>query len=149
MKRKLLTLSLAVLVAGSSAYAFGPMGGKSFCGNKMIKKSFMGYKNGSTIFDVMAIVSDMQLSNKQWIEIKKTMLDIKEQRLDYFEDKNIFTIKIDENGVFDKDAFIKDRMAYSKKMINTQASTIEKILDILDVSQKKILIKKLALKEIE
>ena len=147
MKRKLLTLGVAILVAGSSAYAFGPMGPRSFCGNKMTHKSFMG--NSGTIFDMMSIVSDMELSDKQWIEIKKAMLEIKEQRLEYFEGKKVFAIKIDKKGVFDKDEFIKNHMAYSKKMIEAQADIIEKILDILDASQKKILIKKLALKEME
>jgi hypothetical protein len=61
----------------------------------------------------------------------------------------VFAIKIDKKGVFDKDEFIKNHMAYSKKMIEAQADIIEKILDILDVSQKKILIKKLALREME
>ena len=126
MKRKLLTLGVAILVAGSSAYAFGPMGPRSFCGNKMTHKSFMG--NSGTIFDMMSIVSDMELSDKQWIEIKKTMLDIKEQRLDYLEDKNIQTRNLFAGNMLkqpmfealkkDKDYRIIDDLNNTDKVMN-------------------------------
>jgi hypothetical protein len=146
MSKKLLTLSVAILVAGSSVYAFGPMNQRSFCGNKMAHKVFRG--NKGIVFDIMSIVSDMNLSNEQWIEVKKIMLEVKEQRLKHLKNKKVFTIYVDENGIFDKDKFIQERTTYSKKMIELQADIIEKILSVLNDSQKKILIKKLTLKEI-
>ena len=71
MRKQILTAGLAILVASSSVYAFG--GGfdrGSNCSGKMMNKSFMNHQ-GNGIYNVMAIVSNMDLTKEQWIEIKK------------------------------------------------------------------------------
>lgn len=148
MKKKLVTLGLAVLVAGSSAYAFGPRGGADFaCGKGSHKESFLGHhKSLNGMHDFMSIVSDMKLENSQWVEIRKTMFDLKIQRLKDMQEGEGFRIKFDKNGNIDKEDFVKNRKKYSEKMINTQIKVIEDILKILSKDQKKIVTEKYSYK---
>lgn len=137
MRKQILTAGLAILVASSSVYAFG--GGferGSNCGDKMMNKSFMKSQN-SGMYQIISIVSDMDLSKEQWIEIKKTMHDMKKERFDDKQERP--TITFNKDGSFDKEKFIKDRSSFSKEMIESQATVVEKITSILDKSQKKIL----------
>jgi len=89
----------------------------------------------------MAIVSNMDLTKEQWIEIKKTMLDMKKERLD--DKQEVPTITFNKDGSFEKERFIKERSTFSKEMIESQATIVEKITSILDKSQKEILVSKL------
>ena len=141
MRKQILTTGLVLLVASSSVYAFGGFDRGENCSNqKMMSKSFMKHqKNG--IHNVMAIVSNMDLTKDQWVEIKKTMLDMKKDRIDVIEDKPSITFHKD--GSFDKEKFIKERSTFSKEMIESQGLMIEKIVSILDKSQKEILISKI------
>lgn len=141
MRKQILTIGLAVLVASSSVYAFGGFDRDSNCAShKMMNKSYMKSQNNG-VHKVMSIVSDMDLTSSQWIEIKKTMLDMRKERLD--DKQDMPTITFNKDGSFDKEKFIKERTTFSKEMIETHSQMIEKIVSILDKSQKEILISKL------
>ncbi len=141
MKKQILTTGLALLVASSSAYAFGGVDRcENYSSQKMMSKSFMK-NHGDGIHNIMAIVSNMDLTKEQWIEIKKTMLDMKKDRIDDMEDR--LSITFHKDGSFDKEKFIKERSTFSKEMIESQGVMIEKIVSILDKSQKEILISKI------
>ena len=142
MRRKLLKLSLVAMIATSSVYAFG--GAKSFgeCdqGAKMpfAKKGDIA-NNGMK--EIMMKLSDMDLSKSQWKEIKQVMFDLKEQRFDTLKNKETI-ILLNKDGNFDKDKFIKDRNSISKDMIEAQAKAVEKVLAILNETQRKTLASK-------
>ena len=91
----------------------------------------------------MLAISSMDLSDKQWNNIKKTMIEIKVKRINssYKNQKERY---IDENGNFDKDMFISRKTEFSNKRIESQANSIEKILNILTDEQKKRLSTKLS-----
>lgn len=138
MRKQILTIGLALLVASSSVYAFGGFDRcENYSSQKMMNNSFIkNHRDG--IHNIMAIVSNMDLTKDQWVEIKKTMLDMKIDRIDSMEDKPSITFHKD--GSFDKEKFIKERSTFSKEMIESQGQMIEKIVSILDKSQKEILI---------
>ena len=92
--------------------------------------------------NMMMTLSDMELSTVQWKAIRKVMFDLKEQRIENFK-KNNPIVLIDKEGNFDKDEFVKDRTTLSKEMIETQSEAVEKVLNILDESQRKYLASKL------
>lgn len=140
MKKQILAIGLAVLVAGSSLYAFGGFDRGFGCTGKMFGKPFMK-SQGDGIYGVMLVVSDMDLTSSQWAEVKKVMLDVKKERLDSSENYPQAIFKSD--GLFDKEKFIEERTATSKKMIEAQAKAVEKIVSILDNSQRDTLISKL------
>jgi hypothetical protein len=94
---------------------------------------------------IMTALSDMDLPKEQWKSIRQVMFELKEQRIEKLETKNK-TIFIDKDGKFDRDGFIKEKTSISKDMIETQAKAIEKILSILNESQRKTLAAKMATK---
>ncbi len=145
MRTKFLKLSLVAMVATSSVYAFG--GAKSFgeC-DREHTMPFMKKGNvaNNAIKEIMMTISDMDLSKSQWKEIRKVMLDLKEQRFDTFKDKEN-VVFMDKDGNFDKEKFIKDRTSISKDMIEAQAKAVEKILSILSETQRKTLASKIAI----
>lgn len=141
MRKQILTIGLAAILASSSVYAFGGFERGSNCGGqKMMNKSFMK-SQGDGIHNIMTIVSNMDLTSSQWTEIRKTMLDMKKQRLDNSE--NVMSISFNKDGSFDKEQFVKEHTAFSKDMIDTQSKAIEKIVSILSESQRETLISKL------
>lgn len=141
MKKQILKLGLAIAVVSSTVYAFGGFdAGGPMCGGKMMNKPFMK-QQGNGLHTIMSIVSDMDLSSSQWTRIRKTMLDMKRERLDNCENQAVISFKND--GSFDKEKFIKEHTALSKNMIAAQSKTIEKIISILNKSQKEILVSKL------
>lgn len=143
MKTKVLTLTLAALFATTSLYA---VGGGSCEGRKcsMPMEKNMGHANGSMRV-IMEALSDMDLSKEQWKSIRGAMFDLKEQRIEKLDAKGK-TIFIDKEGKFDKDGFIKEKTSISKDMVESQAKAIEKILSILNESQRKALAAKMATK---
>jgi len=143
MKTKVLTLALAALFATSSLYAFG---GGNCDGNKcsMPFEKNMNHANGSMRV-IMTALSDMDLPKEQWKSIRQVMFELKEQRIEKLEAKGK-TIFIDKDGKFDKDGFIKEKTSISKDMVEAQAKAIEKILAILNESQRKALAAKMAAK---
>lgn len=70
------------------------------------------------------------------------MFDMREQRFENFRKKED-VVMIDKNGTFNKEEFIKNRTALSKEMIESQSKVVERILSILDDTQKKQLVSKL------
>lgn len=144
MKSKIVTVSLAVLVATSSLYAFGGPRGLSDCGPSKggMFHSTRGFDTDTNLRSVMLTISQMELSSAQWSELRKVMFDLKEQRFENFNESKIALI-IDQDGNFNKENFIKDRASFSKEMIESQANAMEKILNILYASQRKVLASKL------
>ncbi len=143
MKKQILTIGLTILVAGTSAQAFMNNGDNDSCGKRMHKKSFMSHKKDSGLHSVMSIVSDMDLSDSQWLKIRTTMKSMKKDRFKNHDSKKISKIILDKDGNFNKEEFIKNHTLTSSDLIEKRASRIEKILDILDASQKKIVADKL------
>jgi len=151
MKKQIITLGLAVLVAGSSAYAFGgPRGGQD-CGDN----SFKGHKKGmilnsniksNSMHSLMSAISDLNLSSSQRSDIRKIMFDLREQNIQQMEDGVAFKITLDGNGRFNKEDFISSRTKLSKKMVEMQANMIEKILNSLNNEQKEIVKNRLSKK---
>lgn len=144
MKTKILKLSLAVILATSTLYAFGGHKGFDNCDNMrggMPYASSSHFQNDS-MKNMMVTLSDMELSTVQWKAIRKVMFDLKEQKFENLK-KNNPIVLIDKEGNFDKDEFVKDRTTLSKEMIETQSEAMEKVLNILDESQRKYLASKL------
>lgn len=144
MKTKILKLSLAVILATNTLYAFDGPKGFDNCDNMrggMPFASSSDFQNDS-MKNMMMTLSDMELSTVQWKAIRKVMFDLKEQRFENFK-KNNPIVLIDKEGNFDKDEFVKDRTTLSKEMIETQSEAVEKVLNILDESQRKYLASKL------
>ncbi|WP_044417918.1 hypothetical protein [Halarcobacter anaerophilus] len=141
MKKFILTIGLTALVTSSTVFAFGGSNRDSNCGSyKMMNKPYVNYQNNS-MHKIMSIISNINLTQEQWIELKKTMLDMKKERLD---DKlDMPTITFDKNGSFDKEKFVNERTTFSKNMIEAQSKMIEKVVSILDESQRKFLVTEL------
>jgi len=144
MKSKIVSVSLAVLVATSSLYAFGGSRGLSDCGPSKggMFHSIRGFDTDTNLRSMMMTISQMELSSVQWSELRKVMFDLKEQRFENF-DKPKISLVVDKDGNFNKESFIKNRASFSKEMIESQGNAMEKILNILDASQKKVLASKL------
>ncbi len=171
MKNNFLVVAIATMIAVSSSYAFGGQNNdnKNRMGqqqnmmgqqqhrtgkqqhrmgqqhNMMGKKGRWqrGSANELNMRKLMLAISSMDLSDKQWNNIKKTMIEIKVKRINssYKNQKERY---IDENGNFDKDMFISRKTEFSNKRIESQANSIEKILNILTDEQKKRLSTKLS-----
>jgi len=77
MKTKLITLSLALMVASSSVYAFGGPKGFMDCDSRSGKMPFQKQMamSGNGMQEVMMTLSNMDLSKTQWNEIRKVMFD--------------------------------------------------------------------------
>lgn len=143
---KLITLSLALMVASSSVYAFGGPKGFMDCDNRSGKMPFEKQMamSGNGMQEVMMTLSTMDLSKTQWNEIRKVMFDVREQRFDKAGTKEAVVI-INKDGTFDKEGFVKNRASLSKEMIDVQAGSIEKVLSVLTTEQRKTLATKLAI----
>jgi hypothetical protein len=151
MKKQIITLGLAVFVAGSSAYGFGMRDGQG-CGDDFPKdyKRVMllnSHKSSNGMYSLMSTISDLDFTRVQRVEIRKVMFDLKEKNIETMEDKKTLTLPFTKDGKFNKEDFINNRAQFSKQMIKVQASMIEKILNILDEEQKKIVIQKLSLQK--
>ena len=147
MRKKIITVGLALLVAGSSAYGFGMRGAQGGCDNNFNNKHKRGMllnlnKNSNSMYALMSSISDLDLSKTQRSKIRKVMFDLRESKI---ADDKVAMITFDENGKFNKEDFIKNREKLSQEMIVLQANAIEKILNILNSDQKEIIIKKLSL----
>lgn len=145
MKSKIAAVSLAVLVATSSLYAFGGPKGFKDCGptttnNFHTTRGFGG--SDSNIQTLMSTILNMDLSSSQWREVRKVMFDLKEQRFDNFNDSKLSAL-IDKDGNFNKTSFMKAHLDFSQGMIESQATAIEKIFGVLDAKQKALLVSKL------
>lgn len=143
---KLITLSLALMVATSSVYAFGGAKGFMDCDSQSGKMPFQKQMamSGNGMQEVMMTLSSMDVSKTQWNEIRKVMFDLREQRFDKVEPKEAVVI-INKDGTFDKESFVKNRVSLSKEMIDAQAGSIEKVLSVLSIEQRKTLATKLAI----
>ena len=143
---KLITLSLALMVASSSVYAFGGPKGFMDCDRTSGKMPFQKQMvmSGNGMQEVMMTLSNMDLSKTQWNEIRKVMFDVREQRFDKVDTKEAVVI-INKDGTFDKEGFVKNRASLSKEMIDVQAGSIEKVLSVLTTEQRKTLATKLAI----
>jgi len=150
MKKQIITLGLAVLVAGSSAYGFDMRGGKGCQDNSLNnhKKGMLlkSHKSSNSTYGLMSSISDLDLSRVQKVEIRKVMFDLREKNIEKMEDKNTHSFTFNQNGDFNKKDFINNRVKLSKKTIKLQSEMIEKILNILDKEQKKIVLDKLSQK---
>ncbi len=141
MKKQIITLGFAVLVASSSAYGFGmKSGGCEKNSNNSHNKGILlkSDKSSNGIHSLMSVVSSLDLSRTQKSEIRKVMFNLKEENIKNMDGKKSFTITFNKDGKFNKQEFINNRTKLSKKMVNVQSKMIEKILTILDDEQKKI-----------
>ncbi len=150
MKKQIITLGLAVLVAGSSAYGFDMRGGKGCQDNSsnnhkkgMLLKS---HKSSNSTYGLMSSISELDLSRTQRVEMRKVMFDLREKNIEKMEDKKHFSFTFNKDGKFNKEDFVNNRFKLSKQMIKVQSEMIEKILNILDKEQKKIVLDKLSQK---
>ena len=143
---KLITLSLALMVASSSVYAFGGPKGFMDCDSTSGRMPFQKQMamSGNGMQKVMMTLSNMDVSKTQWNEIRKVMFDVREQRFDKVDTKEAVVI-INKDGTFDKEGFVKNRASLSKEMIDVQAKSIEKVLSVLTTEQRKTLATKLAI----
>jgi len=143
---KLITLSLAFMVASSSVYAFGGPKGFMDCDSQSNKMPFQKQMAiiGNGMQEVMMTLSAMDLSKTQWNEIRKVMFDIREQHFDAVDTKEAIVI-INKDGTFDQEEFVKNRASLSKERIDVQAKSIEKVLSVLTTNQRKTLAIKLAI----
>ena len=151
MKKQIITLGLAVLVAGSSAYGFSMRGGHG-CGDDFQNNHKKGmllntHKSSNGMYRLMSTISDLDLTRTQRVEIRKVMFDLREKNIETMEDKKTFTLTFTKDGKFNKENFIDNRAKFSKQMLKVQASMIEKVLSILDDKQKKIVVSKLSLQK--
>lgn len=147
MKKNIITFGLVAMVASSSVYAFG--GPQSFMECNVNQKTMPFHKqmfnaNNNGIKEIMMTLSQIELSKTQWNEIRKVMFDMREHHFESV-DKQELVVLINKEGAFDKERFIKNRISLSKEMIDTQAQSIEKILNILDDAQRKTLARKLSI----
>ena len=101
MRKKILTFAVLILLGANQMYAFGPMHQKSSC-NKRAKHKAFGTNRG-VVFKMMSIILDMDLTKKQWAEIKQTMLEIKKQRLKHIENQAVLMINFDKVIEYSKD----------------------------------------------
>lgn len=144
MKTKILKISLVAVIASTSLYAFGGPRGFDSCDTMRSNMSYgpSSHLQNDSLRDMMITLSDMDLSSSQWRDIRKVMFDLREQRFDNSRKKDN-TVLINKDGTFDKEEFVKNRTALSKEMIESQSKVVERILNILDESQKKYLVSKL------
>jgi len=145
MKAKLITLSLALMVASSSVYAFnGPRGFD--CDSSRGRMPFQQQMafSGNGMQEVMMTLSNMDLSKSQWSEIRKIMFEIRDQHFEGMDTKASVVI-LTKDGTFDKEGFIKNRASLSKEMIEAHAQSIDKVLQVLTDDQRKTLASKLAI----
>ncbi|MGM0534220.1 MAG: hypothetical protein ACQERK_06985 [Campylobacterota bacterium] len=151
MKKQIITLVVSATMAASSLYAFGGSKGYGNCdksykscdkGGKMFS-AHRGGKMDNSMRTFMMTLSDMDLSDKQWNEIKIVMMELKIERFERFEERKN-TAFFDKEGNFDKKRFIDNRISISKNMATMEAKTVEKILNILDKKQRKEFTKQLS-----
>jgi Spy/CpxP family protein refolding chaperone len=148
MKKQIITIGLAVLVAGSSAYGFGMKGG---CENDSYDSHKRGMllnsnKSSNSMYSLMSVISDLELSRTQQLDIRKIMFDLREENIQKMEDTHSFNVTFTKDGKFDKEEFVNNRIKLSKQMVEVQSKMIEKIFNILDDKQKNIVQNKLSLK---
>jgi Spy/CpxP family protein refolding chaperone len=139
-KAKILKLSLVAALATTTIYSFGGPGCDTM-NSPMYYGSYSHFQNDS-MRNIMMNLSNMELSSTQWKKIREVMFDMREQRFENFRKKED-VVMIDKNGTFNKEEFIKNRTALSKEMIESQSKVVERILSILDDTQKKQLVSKL------
>jgi len=151
MKKQIITLGLAVLVAGSSAYAFS-MKDRDGCGDNFQNNHKRGmtlnsHQSSKSMYSLMSTISDLDLTRTQKVQIRKVMFDLREKNIETMEDKKTLSLIFTKEGKFNKEAFINNRVQFSNNMVKVQASMIEKVLNILDEEQKKIVVSKLSLQK--
>jgi len=150
-KKQIITLGLAVFVAGSTAYGFGMRDGQGcrddFPNDYKRGMLFNSHKSSNGIYSLMSTISELDLTSAQRVEIRKVMFDLREKNIETMEDKKTLTLIFTKDGKFNKEDFINNRVQFSKQMIKVQASMIEKILNILDEEQKKTVVSKLSLQK--
>ena len=90
-------------------------------------------------------MDNLDLTRKQRVEIRKVMFDLKEKNFGTMEDRKTIVPMLSEDGKFKKEDFINNRTKISKAMATAQATMLEKVLNILDKDQRKIVVNKLSL----
>lgn len=139
-KAKILKLSLVAALATTTLYAFGGPGCDTM--NSPMNYGSSSHFQNDSMRNIMMNLSNMELSSTQWKKIREVMFDMREQRFENFRKKED-VVMIDKNGTFNKEEFIKNRTALSKEMIESQSKVVERILSILNDTQKKQLVSKL------
>ncbi len=148
MRKYIITIGLAVVVASSSAYGFGKRDGQgygdNFPNNHKRGGILSSNKIQSGIYSFMSAISNLNLSNTQKTKIREVMFKFKQNKIEQRENTKTSTITFDENGNFKKEFFIQNRTKISQKMITKQANMVENILNILNDDQKDTITKKLS-----
>lgn len=91
----------------------------------------------------MRLLSDLDLSASQRKEIRKIMFDHHEAMLELREDNAPTGIVLDKSGNLDKAQFIKQANKNHEAMVEKRAEMLQKILGVLNETQKKELTDKL------
>jgi Spy/CpxP family protein refolding chaperone len=137
MKKLITTISLATIVAVTSAQAFGGFGGPSSCGPSKMHGGFsLASMHDDSLGGLMSALSNTKLTDAQWVEIKKIMIDVRDTKLKAYLDDKKATVS---DASFDKEQFVKERTKLAQKVINSQAVAIEKILKVLTPDQQKLI----------
>ncbi len=134
MRKQLMTIGLATLLAASSLYASG--GYKKGCDDDRYEKRmhapFSHYNGG--VASVMGALSQMELSDDQWIEVKMLMLEMKKQRMKSYSQQKMSSYWND-SGSFDAKGFVKDGLERAESRLQAQAKMIEQLGSILSEEQ--------------
>ncbi len=149
MRKQMMMIGLAVVVASSSLYGFGRGGGGPDGFSNKHKRGGLinSNKQSNSMYSFMSAISNLDLSKTQRADIRKVMFKFKESKIEQRENSKASAIIFDENNNFKKELFIQNRIKISQKMINLQANMIKNILNILNDNQKDTISKKLSLED--
>lgn len=134
MKKVFLPMMLTLALVGTSAYAYGNK--SSQCDKKegySKNKSAMMHQKKDCFKSMMHSVAQLNLSDAQWMEVKKTMLEMKIDNLDASKPQGLQTYF--KGDSFDKKSFVEDKTKAMTTQIQNKAAAIEKITELLNKEQ--------------